>query len=241
MFETASRPTILVPVDLSTEERPPAPLLELLNPVKVVLVGWYSVPDQTALEQMRDEHEEEAIESIESIADEFSAHGADVETLVVFTRDRAETVDRVADEYGCDAILVPKDVRTVERVFVPIRGDVNLETILSFVDSLLAESDASVTLFHAAPEGEEDPSVGEVLLRGAKDELVEADVESDRIDTVNLTTDSPVDAIVDAAANHDVLIIGETEPSLVERILGDVPTQIIEGSNRPVLVVRKVE
>jgi nucleotide-binding universal stress UspA family protein len=58
---------------------------------------------------------------------------------------------------------------------------------------------------------------------------------------VNLVTDTPVDEIVDAGANHDILVIGESEPSLVESILGDVPSLIIERSNRPVLVVRDVD
>lgn len=232
-------PTILVPVDVSTEERPPPELLELLDPATVVLVGWYPVPDQTALEQMRDEHEAEAVERIESVAADLDA--ADVRTLVVFTRDRAETVDRVADDHDAEAVLVPRDVRTVERVFVPIRGDVNLDAILSFVGALLEESSASVTLFHASPEGQEDPSVGEALLRGAADELEDAGVDADRIATENVTTAAPVDAIVDAGANHDVLVIGESEPSLVESILGDVPSRIIERSTRPVLVVRDVD
>jgi nucleotide-binding universal stress UspA family protein len=233
-------PTILVPVDLSTEERPPPQLLELFHPVKVVLLGWYPVPDQTALEQMQDEHEREAVERIEAIAAEFPDDGADVETLVVFTRDRTETVDRVADDYDCAAVLVPQDVRTVERVLVPIRGDQNLDAILSFVGGLLDESDASVTLFHAVDEGE-DPGAGEVLLRGAADELIDDGVDDERIDTVNVETDAPVAEIVDAASNHDVLVIGETEPSLVAQILGDVPSRIIEQAGRPVLVVRNVE
>jgi len=234
-------PTVLVPVDVSTEERPAPELLELLHATKVVLVGWHPVPDQTAPEQMQNEHEEKAIERIEEIASEFPDDGADVTTLVVFTRDRSETVDRVAEEYDCNAVLIPKAARTVDRVFVPIRGDVNLEAILSFVGSLLDESDATVTLFHATPDGEEDPSVGETLLDGARTNLVEAGVDDGRIDTVNRVTDSPVDEIVDAAANHDILVMGESEPSLVESILGDVPTKVIDRTQRPVLVVRDIE
>lgn len=233
-------PIILVPVDVSTDERPTPELLRLFHPVKVVLVGWHPVPDQTALEQMQEEHEEAAVERIEAIASEFPDAGADVETVVVFTRDRSETVDRVADEYDCSAVLIPRETRSVERVFVPIRGDVNLTKILSFVGALLDESEASVTLFHAAPEDEEDPSVGEVLLSGAREKLISAGIDEDRTDTVNVVTDAPIDEIVDASANHDILVIGESEPSLVESILGDVPTQLIERSNRPVLVVRDV-
>lgn len=233
-------PTVLVPVDVATEERPDPDLLALLHPTKVVLVGWYPVPDQVPLEQMQDEHEAEAVETIEGIAAEFP-EGTDVETLVVFTRDRSETVDRVAEDYDATVVVVPREVRVVERVLVPIRGDVNLDRILSVVAALLDESEATVTLFHAVPEGEEDPSVGQTLLEGAADRLAEAGVDSDRIDTSTVESESPVEDIVDATQNHDVLIIGESEPSLVEHILGDVPTQVIERSGRPVLVVRNIE
>ncbi len=231
-------PTVLVPVDVSTEERPDPELLDLLRPARVVLVGWYPVPDQTAPEQLHDEHEEEAVDRIEAIAEDLSGDSADVETLVVFTRDRSETVDRVSEEYGCEVVVVPSDVRVVDRVLVPIRSDVNADRILHVVGALLDESDVSVTLFHAVEE-DEDEDVGDLLLDSAAEELVEAGVDSERIQTVTAKTGSPVDDIVDAASNHDVIIIGETEPSLVDQILGDVPTRIIEQSGRPVLVVRK--
>jgi nucleotide-binding universal stress UspA family protein len=78
------------------------------------------------------------------------------------------------------------------------------------------------------------------MLRGASDELLDAGVDADRIDTVTLESDTPVDDIVDATANHDVLVIGESEPSLIERVIGDVPGQLIKRTDRPVLIVRKL-
>ncbi len=234
------KPTVLVPVDVSTEARPDPDLLALLRPAKVVLLGWYPVPDQVTLEQMQDEHEEKAIARVEEVAADFPG-GTDIETLVVFTRDRSETIDRVAEDYDAAVVVVPREVRVVERVLVPIRGDVNLDRILSVVAALLDESEATVTLFHAVPEGDEDPSVGKTLLQGAADRLADAGVDTDRIDTSTVESESPIDDIVDAAQNHDVLIIGESEPSLVEHILGDLPTKVVRRSERPVLIVRDID
>lgn len=230
-------PTVLVPIDVSTAERPDPELLALFRTVEVVLVGWYPVPDQTAPGQLQAEKEEEAVERVESVAAEYPDDGATVETLVVFTHDRATTIDRVAEEYGCDVVVVPDDVATVERVLVPLRGDVNVDRILTVVGAALRESDVSVTLFHARPE-DEAPGVGERLLDGAMEELVEAGIDATRLETQSVQTDSPVDGIVDAAAEHDVVVIGETEPSLVEDVLGDVPSRIVERAGRPVLIVR---
>lgn len=233
-------PTVLVPVDVSTDERPDPELLELLQPATVVLLGWYPVSNQVTLDTVREEKEADAIERIESIAAEFP-DDTDVETLVVFTRDRSETVDRVAEDTDAAVVVIPRDVRVVERVLVPIRGDLNLDGILAVAAALLEESEASVTLFHATPPDEDDRSVGQTLLEGAASRLVDAGVDGDRIDTSIIESDSPVEDILDAAQNHDVLIMGESEPSLIEQILGDVPTQVIEGSERPVLVVRDAD
>lgn len=236
-----AQPTVLVPVDLSTEERPDPDLLDLFHAVRVVLLGWYPVPDQTALGQLQDQEEEAAIERIEAIAAEFPDEGSQVETLVVFTHDRAETVDRVAEEKDCDVVVVPNETRDVENVLVPIRGDVNLHRIIAVVGAALQDTDVDVTLFHAQPPDDEDPSAATLLLEGAADELATTGVDRDRIDRVNVTTASTVDAILDATTDNDVIVIGESEPSLVDTILGDLPSELIERSSQPVLVVRNVD
>jgi nucleotide-binding universal stress UspA family protein len=236
--DTTLDPVVLVPVDVSSDEQPDPDLLELLSPVKVVLVGWYPVPDQTPLEQMREEYEAEAVERIETVADAFP-ETTDIQTVVVFTRNRGDTIDRVASDYNCDVVAVPDEVRVVERVLVPVRGDVNVDRIVAVVGGLLAESSASATLFHAVPE-DEDPTVGETLLQGVADNLVEAGVDRDRVDTELVESTSPIDDIVDAAQNHDVLVVGETDPSLIEHVLGDTLSRVVDRTDRPVLVVRDV-
>jgi nucleotide-binding universal stress UspA family protein len=133
-----------------------------------------------------------------------------------------------------------RDVSAVERVVVPIRGDLNLDAILAFPGVLLNESQASMTLFHASLEGDEDPRAGEILLKGAADELLESGVDADRIETVNVTAEAPVDEILGEGERHDVLTTGEADPSFVERILEDVPSRILDETSRSVIVVRKV-
>jgi nucleotide-binding universal stress UspA family protein len=233
-------PTVLVPVDVSTDEQPDPELLALFKTGTVVLVGWYPVPDQTAPEQLKDQKEAEAVERVEQLASAFPDDGPAIETLVVFTSDRTTTVDRVAEEHGCDVVIVPDGVATVKRVLVPIRSEVNIDRILTVVGAALDESEVSVTLFHATPT-EEEREVGELLLSGAKDELVASGIDQDRIETMTVVSESPVEAILKAATDHDVIVIGETEPSLIEEVLGDLPTQVVEQSHQPVLVVRKME
>lgn len=238
---THHKPTVLVPVDASGEERPSSELLHFLSPTKVVVLGWYPVPDQTGTKHMQEERGDEAAEFIEPIVEELTEDGVDAESVVVFTRDREQTVDRIAEEYGSDVVLMQDSIERIERIFVPIRSDINFDRILPLVSVLMENEGTSVTLFHAAPEDQEDPSAGEAFLRGAAEELADLGVDTEDIETTHVVTDNAVDEIVDAAQNHDIIVIGETEPSLVGRILGDVPTKIIKNSSRPVLVVRDTE
>lgn len=239
MSDPISSPTILVPVDASDAEEPPRALVELLRPHQLVVLGYYPVPDQTATDQARAQFGEEATDAVDAIADHFAAHGAGAESVVVFTHDRAQTIDNVAADYDVDAVLTPGHVPdTLDRILVPLRGDDNLDRILGFVGVLLRESDATATMFHVA-DSEDDASRGELLVRGACDRVAEDEgIDAARIDWRQERDSSTADAIVDAAADYDLLVVGESKPSLTERILGDVTSNVIDNSSDPLLIVR---
>jgi nucleotide-binding universal stress UspA family protein len=208
--------TILVPVDVSNDERPAKDLLTISDAVNLVLLGYYPVPDQAPPAQLKADHEDDAQRRLAELV---ATIDRDVTQRVVFTHDRDETVDRAAEEYDCDAILLPGSHTATERVFVPLRGDDNLDRILSLVADLLRRDEATATLFH--------------------DRLVEAGIDRARINTRLATTDDPGTAIVELAHEFDLLVVGETEPSLTDRILGRVSTRIADEVDRPAFVVRK--
>jgi len=231
--------TVLVPVDVSDVDPTTQSLVDLCRSADVVLLGYYPVPDQVAPAQLRADHEADARATLDGIADAFRDAGVDVTDTLVFTHDRDDTIDRVADEHDCDAVLSAGAVERVESILALVRGDTNLERIVSVTGSVMRENDASVTFFHAA--GDEDgPDNAEFLLRGAADRLVEAGVDRDRIDWLVSDAASPADEIVDLAGEYDLLVLGETKPSLRERILGSVPTRIVDEVDRPAFIVRNV-
>ena len=232
--------TILVPVDVSETEPPDQVLFELLKPVNIVVLGYYPVPQQTAPAHLKEDHETEAHERLQNIVQQFTRADHEVADVLVFTKDRRDTIDRIADEHDCDAIFVPGDTDAVERILVPLRGDVNLERIVTLVGNLVRVSDASVTLFHSVPEGT-DPSQGEFILRGAADRLSEEGVSRDRIDWQLAEGGSPKQEIIDLAENYDLVILGESEPSLRDRNLGStVLTPILNTIDKPAIVVRDI-
>ena len=228
--------TVLVPLDVSTPESPPLESIDLLGPSRVILLGYFPVPRQAEPALIKDEYEAEAEARLVDIAEGRPG----LTELLVFTHDREATIDRVAAEYGCDAILTTGDVTEINRILVPLRGDANLERIVSVVAGLLDVTDATATLFHAVGEGT-DPTSGEFLLRGAVDRLVDYGVDESRVDWQLSEGGDPQAEIVELGRDYDLVVLGETEPSLRDRIIGDVLSRIVEESPRPTLIVRNVE
>ncbi|QAU12073.1 universal stress protein [Halorubrum sp. BOL3-1] len=238
MIEPDGRETLVWPTDLTDPTPPPDGLVDLLATHRLVVLGYYPVPDQSTPEQLRADREDEAAGAVASVADAVRERGVDVEETVVFTRDHEETIDRVAAEHGADAVLTPGTVHeSITRVFVPVRGDGNLDRIVSFVAGLVTGSDAGVTLYNVT--GSEDAaSTGEFLLRGAADRLAEEGIDRDRVDWTVERGGDPVGSILGAATDHDLLVIGESEPSLRERILGNAAGELVDAATQPVAVVR---
>jgi nucleotide-binding universal stress UspA family protein len=228
--------TILVPVDISEPELPTLGIIELLGPIDVVLLGYFPVPIQADPALIKHEYEADAEARLVEIAE----GRPELTEVLVFTHDRSATVDRVAHEYGCDAVLTAGDTDRIDEILVPIRGDVNLERIVSVVAGLLEASDATATLFHSVGESA-DRSQGEFLLRGAVDRFVDFGIDPGRIDTQLATGGAPRAEIVDRASEYDVVVFGETEPSLRERVMGDVLSAIVDEIDVPALIVRDVE
>lgn len=238
MSGTISEPTVLVPVDASDPEAPSQALVDMLSPHQLVVLGYYQVKDQAATSQVRSQFGEEATEATEAIANRFIEQGGEAEPVVVFTHDRSKTIDKIAAEYGVDAVLTAGNVgEFLDRILVPLRGDDNLERILGFVGVLLRESDATATMLNVA-DGEEASSRGELLVRGACDRLADEGVDPARLGWREERSGSPVDAISEAALDYDILVVGETEPSLADRVLGGVTNELIDESSDPLLVVR---
>jgi nucleotide-binding universal stress UspA family protein len=229
---------VLVPFELP-DATPVSPVLvETLAAMEAVVLGHYGLPEQTPPTAARDQFEADALAELDALAGPFRDAGVPVTTRLVFGKTRAKTVDRAAVEEDCDVVLTPGRAEAVDSVFVPLRGETNFDRILSFVAELLAATDASVTLFHAGDESDRLP--GEEILADATDRLVAAGVDPDRIDR-RLSDGDAGRSIVDLGAAHDLLVLGETEPSLRERILGTVPAQVTADTDDPAFVVRRVE
>jgi nucleotide-binding universal stress UspA family protein len=229
--------TILVPVDVSDVDPPESGILEHLRPVDVVVLGYYTVPRQTAPAHLKEDHEAEAAARLKEIVARFDDTDHEVEDVLVFTKNRQDSIDRVAEQHDCDAVLITGETRPIERILVPLRGDVNLDRIVSLVADLERTSGASITLFHSVGN-DADPSRGEFILRGVVDRLADEGIDRDRLRWELSESGNPQAAIVDLADGYDLVILGETEPSLRDRIVGTTLRSIFDSIDVPAIVVR---
>jgi len=92
-------------------------------------------------------------------------------------------------------------------------------------------------MFHVA-DSDDDKARSESLQHGACDRLWEFGIDPERVGWKQVRSGSPGNAIVSEAEEYDLLVVGESEPSLRRRILGTVPRSVNDRTSSPTLVVR---
>lgn len=226
---------VLVPLEVLEGETVSPGVVESLSNAEVVLLGVHVVPEQTPPGQARMSFEERADDSLSDAATAFEDVGVDVETVLVFTHDRGETVARVAEEHGCDAVLSNQPAHGSDDVLVPLlptregkddEDDALVDTVFSLVEG--RKADVNVVVF----AGEADDTRAQELAQ----ELVDRGLPSSSVSYGSRATDTPVIAAGEEAAEYD-LVVMRNEFSLTDLVLGDKPGRVADTSLTPVLGV----
>ncbi|WP_265108632.1 universal stress protein [Halosolutus halophilus] len=225
---------ILVPLAILEGESVSAGLTSLLQPMNVTVLGYHVVPEQTPPDQARLQYEERATDALEDLASEFGAEDGTAEYRLVFTHDRTQTIDRVAAETGSDVYAIRGATGPVDRLLVALTGDVAVERICSFVAELIGDREIGATLFLAT----DDEEGGRELLELAATPLADRGID---VRTELAVDEPPFEALLDAAADHDAVVMGERAPSLRSLVFGEEADRVAAGSVGPVLVVRQRE
>lgn len=228
---------ILVPFELPDADPVSPVLVEDLASLAVVVLGHWTLPEQTPPSSARNEFEDEAQPELDALAEPFEAAGAEVTTRLVFGRDRAKTIDRVALEEDCDAELDPAPTGGIDRILVPLPMVESLGEIPEFVSVLAEDGSQEVTLFHVVEPGE-DRAEAEAMLADAREAMVAAGFDTDRVDTELVEAEEHDDAILEHAADFDAVVMHEATPRLRDRIFGTLPDRIANQTRDPVIIVR---
>jgi hypothetical protein len=119
----------------------------------------------------------------------------------VFAQDEEQTLDRVAEETGSEAILIPNPAARVERLLVPHRGEVDVARVTSFVASMVGERPLDITLYHVS-ETKDDRTAGQSMVDAARDRLMADRIDPDAIDSEVAVSTAPIRAIAEMAADQ---------------------------------------
>jgi len=230
--------SILVDVELP-EPAPLSPdLVDLLASLRIVLVGWYAIPEQTLPAQAHDQFEDEARAALAPITRAFEDAGAEVDTHLVFTPNQFDTISRISTEQDCDAVLIPGSMKHLHRVLVPLRGLHNARRIAPFVADLVKDGTTDVTLLHVLEEAETDDATREHVLQPVHDMMTARGIDTGIIQFEMIESDDPADTIIEKADAYDVVVLGETKPSIRDILFGSVPEAIAKAAQTPIIVVR---
>jgi nucleotide-binding universal stress UspA family protein len=221
---------VLVPVEVLEGKTVSPGLLTLLGTVDVTVLGYHVLPEQTPPGQARMQYEDRATAALSDLVEEFRAVGGEADHRLVFTHDREQTIDRIADEVDARAVAVSGMTGTVEQVLVSLSGDVAVERILTFVEELVGDRDIGVTLFLAT----KDETAGTEQLDAAATRLREAGLS---VGTV-VTEGPPFERLFERVAGHDAIVVGEAAPSWRSFVFGDETDRLASASVSPVIVVR---
>jgi len=221
---------VLVPVAVLDGGTVSPGLMTLLGTLDVTVLGYHVLPEQTPPDQARLQFEDRATAALEDLGEEFRAAGGAADHRLVFTHDREQTVDRVADEVDADALAISGMTGDVDRLLVSLSGDVAVDRILPFVAELVGDRDIAVTLFRAADDAE---TAGTRL-----EEAAERLREDGRTVGTAVGDGPPFEALVDAAVDHDAIVMGERAPSFRSLVFGEETDRVAAASVGPVLVVR---
>ncbi|TMT87691.1 universal stress protein [Haloterrigena sp. H1] len=223
---------VLVPLAILEGESVSTGLPTLLATMDVTVLGYHVLPEQTPPDQARLQYEDRATEALVDLEAAFEAAGGSADHRLVFTHDREQTIDRVADETAADAYAITGTTGPVDRLLVALTGDVAVDRITSFVTELIGDREIGVTLVLAT----DDERHGQDVLEAAADPLTERGID---VATELMVDEPPLEALLAAATGHDAIVMCEQAPSLRSFLLGEEAERVAAESVGPVLVVRR--
>jgi len=221
---------VLVPVKVLEGGGVSPGLMALLGTVDVTILGYHVLPEQTPPDQARAQYEERATSALTDLAQEFRSAGGAADHRLVFTRNREQTLTRVADDVDARALAISGVTGDVDRLLVSLSGDVAVDRILGFVETLIGDRDIGVTLLLAGVE----QSAASERLDAAAERLRGVGLDVETI----VPTGTPLAALVKHVPGHDAIVVGERAPSFRSLVFGDESGRVAAASAGPVLVVR---
>ncbi|MEF8892737.1 hypothetical protein [Halodesulfurarchaeum sp.] len=160
----------------------------------------------------------------------------------MFTKDRGELMNKAANKYGCQSVVIPgteKSSSGTTRGIVLVKPDADLERIVTTLGALFAESDVELSLFHAANnENEHLFDSTRYMFDGITGQLNELGIDSDPIEWEQSIEGERLDMILSRVPGFDFVVLGESKPKIREQIFGSVQARLAEETEKTQLTIR---
>jgi nucleotide-binding universal stress UspA family protein len=233
-------PTVLVFVEFPNPEFPTAGFSKYLAYPDVELVGFYHLDDDESLQEAQTEYEEQFTTELRKQAERFEQQGVRTEHDLIFNHDRVEARQRIAESDEVDAILIPGGTNTLGKILIASRHTRNAEQKVATLFNVVDRDELiSVDLIHIAdPDETEGEAEGKRILKEMTSILTDADVPAVQINREVRTGGDVSFELSNAARNYDLVVLGETEQDLGDKVFGPVGDYIVDEQDVPVLIVR---
>ncbi len=233
-------PTLLVFVEFPDPTFPTDGFLKYLAYPDTELVGFYNLDSGESVQAAQDRYEERFDAELQAQAERFEQHGLRTDCDLVFEHDRLEARHRIARSGAADAVLLPGGADTLGKVMIAARhawnADERIANLLNIVDR---ESLVSLDLIHIAdPDDPEAEAEGERVLAEMASLITEQGVPSVQVNQEVRTGEDVAFRLNQAARDYDLLVLGETEQDISDRIFGPVAEYIVDDRDVPVLIAR---
>ncbi|MUV85791.1 universal stress protein [Natronomonas sp. CBA1123] len=153
------------------------------------------------------------------------------------------SVDRLLRRAPCD-VYVERIGRTadgVDRVLLPVAGGPHVRPAAMAAAAIAASNDATVTTVSVIPPGADREEPSRWLAEAV--EAVSGSPGSEvAIETGVRESENVEDALVETAADYDIVVFGATRQSgLRKRLVGSVPRRVADRTDRTVLLARAAD
>jgi nucleotide-binding universal stress UspA family protein len=229
--------TLLIPIEFPDPEPLPSTFVGGFTSCRVLLVGTYETGPEVDTEE-RHRREIEAYNTLYSYANQFVQAGDTAEVELVMEEDVADAPSRIAEKRDVDALMAPNPITTLDDVLVAVRDPEFVEPLARFVGLLDQDVLLHTTLLSVAESADEEDEKRALLddLQGA---MTDSGFDRTAIDTEVVVSDDPAFAISEAARDHDLVILGETQDAEFERVFGATYESIADRTELPIVVVRR--
>lgn len=150
------------------------------------------------------------------------------------------TVDRLLERASCDLYVerIGSEANGVDSVLLPVAGGPHVRPSATIAKAIAARNDATVTVTSVIG-ADVDADVARESTVDAQLALEETPGPSVDVEIRLYDSDDVVGALVDEAADHDVLVFGATrQGALHRRLVGSIPRTVIQRTDRTVILAR---